>query len=200
MANYTPAYEKILANEGGYSNDPRDRGGETYKGIARNMNPRWEGWEVCDAIKANTRPEQLAKALAADDELNEMVHDFYKLAFWDPLQLDSVNPQELANEVFDSAVNQGAVVAVKHLQEALNLLNNNQKHYSDINEDGHMGPATIQALNAYLLTSKFAGRSLDKNTRVLLKAYNGLQFARYVDICNANPLQEVYFYGWVERV
>ncbi|MBX9449807.1 MAG: hypothetical protein KL787_08850, partial [Taibaiella sp.] len=24
-----------------------DRGGETYKGIARNIHPKWQGWGLC---------------------------------------------------------------------------------------------------------------------------------------------------------
>jgi len=200
MAEFTPAYEKTLANEGGYSNDPRDHGGETYKGIARNMHPKWEGWAVIDEIKANTNINQLAHALDADEELDLMVRDFYKLVFWDAMQLDQLTPQEIAEELFDTAVNQGIVVAVKHLQEALNLLNNNQKHYSDINEDGKMGPASFKAIAAYMLTANFPGRSVAKNANTLLKVMSGLQFQRYVDVCNANPMQEVYAYGWMNRV
>lgn len=33
----------MLIHEGGYSNDPIDLGGETYKGIARNAHPNWQG-------------------------------------------------------------------------------------------------------------------------------------------------------------
>jgi len=200
MAEFTEAYNKTLANEGKYSNDPRDHGGETYKGIARNMHPKWEGWAVIDEIKANVNMNQLAGALAADEELDQMIRDFYKLVFWDVMQLDQLNPQEIADELFDTAVNQGTIVAVKHLQEALNLLNNGEKHYSDINEDGKMGPATIKAINAYMLTAKFPGRSLAKNLNTLLKVMNGFQFQRYVDICNSNPLQEVYVFGWMNRI
>jgi len=200
MAEFTPAYEKTLANEGGYSNDPRDHGGETYKGIARKMHPKWEGWAIIDEIKLNTNFNQLAYAMKADEELDLMVRDFYKLVFWDVMQLDLITPQEIAEELFDTGVNQGTIVAVKHLQEALNLLNNNQKHYSDINEDGKMGPASIKAINAYMLTANFPGRSVAKNLNTLLKVMNGFQFQRYVNICNENPLQEVYAYGWMNRI
>ena len=34
MANFDEAYDMVLANEGGYSNDTTDLGGETYKGIS----------------------------------------------------------------------------------------------------------------------------------------------------------------------
>ena len=42
---------KTLETEGGYVNDPSDSGGETYCGIARNSNPKWEGWKIVDAHK-----------------------------------------------------------------------------------------------------------------------------------------------------
>lgn len=200
MSEFTPAYQKTLAAEGAYSNDPRDRGGETYKGIARNMNPRWEGWDVIDAIKANTNKDQLLKAMAADEELEQLVADFYKLVYFDPLMLSQITEQDIANELFDTAVNQGTGIAVKHFQVALNLLNNNQKHYSDISEDGKMGEGSLKAYRAYMLTANFPGRSVEKNTKTLLKAMSGLQFMRYADICNRDPLQEVYFYGWLNRI
>lgn len=68
--------------EGIYSNDVRDRGGETWRGIARRMHPKWEGWAVIDEIKTNTNKNNLVKALEADEELDLMVRDFYKLVFW----------------------------------------------------------------------------------------------------------------------
>ncbi len=35
MANFNNAFNLVLKNEGSYSNDPDDPGGETYKGISR---------------------------------------------------------------------------------------------------------------------------------------------------------------------
>lgn len=200
MSDFFCAYHDTMLYEGSYSNDPRDRGGETWRGIARNIHPKWEGWALIDEVKQNVNAAQLVKALQQDDELDEMVRNFYEAEFWKPLQLDEIKEQGIAAELFDTSVNQGAVIAVKAFQAALNLLNNNQKHYSDINEDGKMGPATLKAYSAYMLTSNFPGRSVERNVATLLKVLNGLQFARYVEICRNKPDQEVYFYGWVNRV
>ena len=46
MANFNQAFKKVMSAEGGYVNDPDDPGGETYKGVARKMNPRWSGWAI----------------------------------------------------------------------------------------------------------------------------------------------------------
>jgi len=43
--NFRKAFELVINGyEGKYSNDKDDPGGETYKGIARNMNKDFEGW------------------------------------------------------------------------------------------------------------------------------------------------------------
>jgi len=200
MSEFLPAYNNSMSHEGLYSNDPRDRGGESWKGIARNMNPDWEGWAVIDEIKANTNANNLQNALRADEELETMVQAFYQANYFDEILLGQIKEQDVANEMFDTAINQGTSTSVRQLQESLNLLNNNQKYYSDINEDGKTGPATLNAYSAYMLTANFPGRSIEQNVAILIKAMNGLQYVRYVEICENNPEQEVYFYGWVNRV
>ena len=51
MAIFNLAYKKLEVAEGGYVNDPDDKGGETYKGISRKANPNWAGWISIDQIK-----------------------------------------------------------------------------------------------------------------------------------------------------
>ncbi|MDD4754837.1 MAG: glycosyl hydrolase 108 family protein [Prolixibacteraceae bacterium] len=51
MAQFKPALQKILAHEGDYVNAPADPGGETYKGIARNIHSKWNGWLCIDVHK-----------------------------------------------------------------------------------------------------------------------------------------------------
>ncbi|RYY16321.1 MAG: N-acetylmuramidase, partial [Cytophagaceae bacterium] len=55
MADFAKYLPTLLANEGGYCHDPRDPGGETYRGIARTYNPSWPGWSAIDAVKARLR-------------------------------------------------------------------------------------------------------------------------------------------------
>lgn len=47
MAEFTPAFEEMIRNEGGYilHNVAGDHGGDTYAGIARRFHPDWPGWQ-----------------------------------------------------------------------------------------------------------------------------------------------------------
>lgn len=201
MSDFESAYRETIKIERGYSNDPRDRGGETWRGIARNRWPNWEGWMLIDEIKTNcgTSLNLLRKALEMDDELEVKVRWFYKENFWDKLHIDSLDIR-ISLEVYDTAVNQGRCIAVQYLQQALNMLNDNQRHYGDIETDGIIGPGTLKAYRAYMDTAaRIQGRSSELNIKVLLKALNGMQFERYKTIVADTPTQERFFYGWIQR-
>lgn len=198
MSHFSTAYERTLGHEGGYSNDTRDAGGETYKGIARVYNPKWAGWAVIDSIKLEN-PASFKTKLDSHAALQDAVKAFYLVNFANPLKLSSFDI-EIACELFDTAVNQGLITAGKYLQSALNLLNQNGSLYKDIDTDGKIGSDTIEAYEAYMQTQRLPGRSAERNVRALLKVLNGLQLERYMEICRANPSQEVWLYGWLNRV
>lgn len=185
MANFETAFQITLGHEGGYSNDPADYGGETYKGIARKKNAAWAGWTIIDGLIKNPN---FPKCLDDDFSLQQSVKSFYKLNYWDVYTADKISNQEIANEIFDTGVNQGTGTAAKYLQEALNLLNRNQKDYGDLKEDGVIGNVTLGILNAH------------KNPKGILKTMNGLQFMRYHLIAEKDSSQEVFFNGWLNRV
>jgi len=190
MADFITSYQKTSILEGIYSNDPHDRGGETYKGISRKFFPNWEGWIILDSMNDKNKK---------NDQLQSLVTSFYHNEFWSFLKCEKFE-QAIADELFDTAVNQGKITAAKYLQKSLNLLNNNQRHYKDILIDGKIGNVTINVYIRYMNTSSFPGRSKEKNINVLLKALNGLQFERYKDIVERSPDQEIYFYGWLQRI
>jgi lysozyme family protein len=50
MANFEEAFEATMAAEGEYVDDPKDPGGETYKGVARSRNPNWLGFENLGSV------------------------------------------------------------------------------------------------------------------------------------------------------
>lgn len=185
MASYDIAFEITAGNnEGGYSNNPKDRGGETYKGISRKNYPSWPGWKSIDESK---KLNGFPAILAHDEYLEQRIKDFYKGEFWHPLGLDNVVNQSIANELFDTAVNCGTGVAALFLQRSLNVANLNGKYYADLKVDGDIGPVTIKALNSH------------PKPKNILKLLNCLQGAKYISICEANPVQEVFLNGWIEH-
>jgi lysozyme family protein len=185
MAIYSPAYDKTMGIEGGWANDPDDKGGETWKGIARKMHPEWGGWVIIDSSKADPKfPECLKQSTA----LEMMVRAFYKSQFWNKLNLDQVNDQAIANELFDTAVNCGTGIAATFLQRALNVTNRNGKDYPDLMVDGSVGLKTVGALNAHPRPAQ------------VLKVLNVLQGEKYISICEHNPSQEKFMSSWLSRV
>lgn len=188
MADFTTAYSLTKGNEGGYANHPADRGGETYAGISRNNFPKWEGWKIIDQLKLGRGIAQLDKALAANIQLQESVQRFYKTNFWDINKLDQVKSQPIANELFDTGVNMGVGIASRFLQRALNMTNRNQALYRDVSVDGIVGPATLTAVNNH------------PAPQLVYKVLNVLQGARYVEILERAPAQEIFANSWFSRV
>ena len=137
MANFDEAFDITMGHEGGYVNDPNDAGGETYRGISRRYHPTWSGWNVID----DTKPH------IDHNELDPYVREFYEAHYWDRLRLDEFDDQEIAEEMFDTAVNMGVGRAGRFLQESLNYLNRNESLFYDLVVDGKIGPATLAALN-----------------------------------------------------
>ena len=188
MADFEKAIIKTLEHEGLYSVDPIDKGGETYKGIARRMHPNWAGWKIIDSYKTMSN---FPKNTVSDPNLQKAVKSFYKDNFWDINFLDQMPSQYVAEELFDTGVNMGTYRAAKFLQEALNVLNNNGKLYNDLSVDGKVGPNTIRAVNLCIN---------NKGDSYLYKVLNILQGSFYIDIIRRDPSQEKFAYGWLSRV
>jgi len=121
MANVSRTFEValqfVLEHEGELANHPYDRGGLTYRGIARNAWPNWEGWKYIDK---GERPPL------------ELVRKFYYENFWVPLKCDSL-PVPIAIFLFDSAVGSGHVLPTRWLQRAIGA-----------KDDGIIGDETIR--------------------------------------------------------
>lgn len=116
MADFKTAYNKTAINEGGYANDPEDHGGETWKGVARKIFPSWPGWLIVDAAK---RQPGFPKSLYAIEGLQDCVDSFYRTNFWNVIKGDQINVQEVANDIYDSAVNMGTGTAIQLVQNTL---------------------------------------------------------------------------------
>jgi len=148
MAQFSISHRKTGGHEGGYHSEadsPNDRGGETWRGVARKRSPGdvWEGWAIIDKRKLES---DFPKNLDSDPELLNLLVKFYMDNFWMPINGDSIQDQSVADRIYDVAVNSGPETAVKFLQTSLNLLNRNQQLWADISVDGKCGPKTIGTL------------------------------------------------------
>ncbi len=176
--SYEGAFEKIIGIEGRYSNNPNDSGGETMYGITARV-ARAYGYSG----PMNMMPLATAKQL-------------YRAIYWDKLRLDEVSNvvgARVADELFDTAVNQGNVAAATYLQRSLNVLNQRSVLYADIPVDGDLGNLTLEALRSY-----FRRRGQEGST-VLLRMLNALQAAFYIELAERREKDEEFVYGWVKN-
>lgn len=188
MADFTLSLRLTLKNEGHYSFNEIDRGGETYCGISRKSHPLWPGWQIIDTINAEER-SSLDQVVVR--KLSTHLDNFYYTEFWTRLHGDEIISQAVANVVFDIAVNMGISTSVKFLQRACNSLGTNLKA-SDLVIDGIIGDRTIERVN--YLTTKV------ENLYVLVKMLLFQQGMRYMDIMDKDHSQRIFCRGWINRV
>ena len=175
MANFKIAYDKTAKFEGGYANHPNDKGGETYKGIARNFFPKWKGWKVIDTLDKKD-VKKLNTILANDTKMQEWVHLFYQDNFWSQIRGNEIQDQEVANNIYDFAVNSGVSRAIKYMQMVLG-----------VEVDGKFGPVTLGKLNTFgavTFVNKYKKERLDFLNKVVQN----------------NPSQKTFMAGWTSRV
>ena len=119
MANFDIAFKRTVNSEGGYVNDPDDKGKETYMGISRVYHPQEVMWNVIDVAKKSHSGKVLNYVLKESSVVQNNVKSIYKKEYWDVIHLDEMPNQKLANEIFDDAVNRGVKAAIKTIQKIL---------------------------------------------------------------------------------
>jgi lysozyme family protein len=192
---FNDAYNITHGHEGGYHGgagvNRSDRGGETFKGIARRKWPLWPGWDKIEKLK---RLPGFPETALSDKALDADVRSFYRANFWDPIKLSEIDDRAIALELYDTGVNQGAGTAARYLQEALNLLNRVTKdgpeYGPDLVVDGGVGPATL---------ARFRKISL-KDRKKLFNLLNILQGSFYIDLAKKDISQRDFIRGWLTRV
>jgi lysozyme family protein len=115
----------ILREEGGYSNDPIDRGGATNYGIIQSEYDRWRTKQGLPTRSVHQ---------IDGDEVREIYHDEY----WAPEHCDDM-PEPLDLVMFDGAVNHGDGQEIKFIQRAIG-----------VEDDGVWGPHTAAALQDHI--------------------------------------------------
>jgi lysozyme family protein len=115
--NFDASFARIIKSEGGYVNDPADRGGETNLGVTIGAWGAYLGRAI--------QPGEM-KALTVNT-----VKPFYKSMYWDKVKGDDL-PVGVDYAVFDFAVNAGVGRAAKFLQRAVGAV-----------DDAVIGPGTL---------------------------------------------------------
>ena len=172
MGDFKAALARTLRWEGGYSDDPVDRGGETYRGISRKNFPTWEGWLTVDNLRS------AGWTLDDNAQLQHDVEEFYRRAFWNRVHGEDL-PDSIAAEMFDCGVNCGAGTAAKFLQRAVG-----------VEDDGAIGQATLRATAAYVEAHGIPA---------LVEKLKAARRERYERIVENDPSQRRFLRGWLNR-
>lgn len=126
MSEFERCLAKVLVHEGGYSNNPKDPGGATMKGVTQRV--------FTEYLTANGKPSRDVKTIT-NDELQAL----YRKRYWDIAKLDRLAPG-VSYVVFDGNVNSGVSQSIKWLQRALQAMGLYQGAI-----DGIIGQGTILA-------------------------------------------------------
>lgn len=130
MASFDLFLPMLLRFEGGYVDDPTDPGGETNKGITMATFQRC-AHELLGIEPTSQNLRGLTDAQAGI---------IYRSLYWDRMNGDNFQLQELADIICDFYVNSGTHATVL-LQPILNGMG------AHLVEDGNIGPASIKALD-----------------------------------------------------
>lgn len=172
---FKDAINLILKHEGGYANNPHDKGGATKYGISlrylQSLGSRG------DLNNDNVVDVDDIKIL----DVNKAI-SLYKSGFWDKYGYNRINNAVLAERILDISINMGPKTAHKLVQKAVNL----GRITNTIKQDGILGAKTINAING-------------SDTNRLLLRINALAISRYLDIVEKDPTQKVFIDGWLKR-
>lgn len=170
--NFAQAYAFVFAREGGYVNNPADRGGPTNYGITHKTLAAWRGKPV-----SATDVRNLTKIEA---------REIYRKNYWDAYGLGDL-PRLIAVTLFDSLTNHRPRPAVRLVQSAVNQLQEQER----LKEDGILGPATRACLDMF-------GRS--DHQLVLCDTALDNRTILYHRIVAGTPSQRQFLEGWLNRV
>ena len=120
QSNFSKCLEIVLAQEGGFSNHPQDKGGPTNLGITIGVLKEWRSDDnlTIDDVRNLTRDE---------------AREIYRTRYWNLMKCDEL-PKGVDLVVFDFGVNAGPSRSAKMLQKIIGA-----------DADGSIGPVTIAA-------------------------------------------------------
>ena len=130
--DFDTAFDRLMGNEGGYTNDSRDPGGETMFGITK----------------------RVALAHGYTGPMRDMTRDeaktIYKTSYWDVLG-DDVHPA-IKFQAFDFGVNAGVGTSIRKLQAAIGV--------ADDGNWGVISAAKLKSMSVGDVIMRFAAQRL----------------------------------------
>jgi lysozyme family protein len=188
MQSFTPrfarAFSCLIGNEGGFVNDPKDRGGATKYGVSLR-------YALLETKADRSKLAHFDVDMDGDVDVDDIraltldqAEQIYFDGFWLPNACAAL-PLPIGEMVFDQAVNGGSLAARKLLQRALRRFN------AAIKDDGVIGIATMTALDTAMKTRG--------GLTVLAQAYRDEAKARYRKIVTTDPTQARFLKGWLAR-
>lgn len=110
--------DTLFKHEGGYVNDPDDKGGATNLGVTIGALKKFLGRDVAVEEVKNLKPE--------------VAKEIYHKEYYNDTKINQL-PKELHAVVLDHAINAGPATAIRLLQRMIGA-----------EADGHIGPETIE--------------------------------------------------------
>jgi lysozyme family protein len=169
MTTVDTIIKNTISLEGGYIDNPYDRGGPTNYGIT---------------IK--TLANYLGRAVTKDEVRNlnkDLAYEIYEKNYFVYPRINTL-PENLQVQIFDISVNCGPRTAIRLLQNVLN-----KAGFGPVDEDGVLGPQTRQAcVEAYESMGNY-----------LINAIVDERIIFYNQIVEKNPSQSVFLTGWTKR-
>lgn len=196
---FLAAYPKVAELEGGFVNDPRDRGGATNHGVSlRFMVAEGQIDVDADGI-ADFDLDMDGDIDVADIRKLSKIDAMYlfQRCFWNRLACESF-PRPVGEMLFDQGVNGGNVAAKKLLQRAINRVLDRfpglsfRDSVDVLDDDGAIGELTRAALD-WILQLPAAGMP------ALIQAYRDEAADRYRAIVARDPSQRRFLDGWLRR-
>lgn len=190
---YAAAVAKLLSVEGGFSDNPADRGGATKYGISLRF--------LKDEGKIDANHDGLADfdldmdgdIDGADVRLLSPINavSLYYRCFWQRDNCESF-AAPIGEMLFDQAVNAGGLAAKKLLQTAINSCSVHIAGVPRLVVDGVLGVKTRAAMAA-VVEHPALGMA------ALAEAYREAARARYRAIAAADSSQRQFLHGWLNR-
>jgi len=174
-SSYLAAAKVTAGYEGGHADNPDDPGGETMRGVT-------------EALARKHGHEGEMKTLTTWDQLYILYEEFWRVLGL--TRIAEAYSQELAQELFDSAVLCGPRTAGKWLQRILNSFNKKAVLYDDLDVDGIIGPATLRALDA------FTRYKYPFTRHMIVRKMNDMLSVYLLELTEQNDRYETFMWGW----